>query len=508
MLIPWAGPHNLKEVTALYKGTCPLTGEELTLPRTRDLERYALQFASQLDLPEPKMVGLLLVSNSRGMKFVLKAFSGKIEGSFHRQGWVPPMLELEESELERTTRVRLAQIKTELQELGRRLDHLNDSPLHKLWTEKEAELRARLKANKLGRERRREAGESAALLDEESRADTREKREFKEARFEALKDQQSGQKKLKARVSKLKRERKELSRTLQKEMHDTFDHKVWSHEPWSLTSLFPSGPPTGTGDCCAPKLLHHANQHALQPIALAEFWHGKATAKRQPGHFYEACKERCQPLLGPLLCRVRKDLPILFEDQHLMAVEKFSGILTVPGHQHWNQDSLLTRLQRGGGRLFTVHRLDLETSGIVLFAKTEAVQSKLHEIFASRRVEKSYQALLSGRPESDEGVLEHPLGPDPMRAGCYRICEDGKPARTAYRVIDKENSRVDFFPHTGRSHQLRVHAAQGLDCPIQGDRLYAKEEPPQGRLLLHARRLVFTHPVTGELMDLVSEVPF
>ena len=95
-----------------------------------------------------------------------------------------------------------------------------------------------------------------------------------------------------------------------------------------------------------------------------------------------------------------------------------------------------------------------------------------------------------------------------MRAGCYRICEDGKPARTAYRVIDKENSRVDFFPHTGRSHQLRVHAAQGLDCPIQGDRLYAKEEPPQGRLLLHARRLVFTHPVTGELMDLVSEVPF
>ena len=508
MLIPWAGPHNLEEVTAVYKGTCPITGEELTLPRTRDLEQYARQFASQLELPEPKMVGLLLVSNSRGMKFVLKAFSGKVEGSFHRDGWVPPMLELEESELERTTRARLAQIKTELQRLGRRLDELNDSPLYRLWEKRETELRARLKANKLDRKRRRAAGESTSELDEESRADTREKREFKEARFEALKEQQSGQKELKARVSKLKRERKELSRTLQKEMHDTFDHKLWAHEPWSLTSLFPSGPPTGTGECCAPKLLHHANQHSLHPIALAEFWHGEATAQRQPGHFYEACKERCQPLLGPLLCRVRKDLPVLFEDEHLLAVEKFSGILTVPGHHHWNQDSLLTRLQKGGRILFIVHRLDLETSGIVLFAKSEQVQSKLHEIFASRQVQKSYQAVLSGAPELERGVLEHPLGPDPERAGRYLVRDDGKPARTEYEVVDRKENRVDFFPHTGRSHQLRVHAAQGLGYPIRGDRLYEKEGPHQGRLLLHARRLLFTHPVTGEPMDLVSEVPF
>ena len=434
------------------------------------------------------MFGVLLVRTETGEEGVLRAFSGKLNGSFHHPGWVPPMLELSPSKLEIFTKQRLEEMKRQLQELAKSPLYRDRHLVRLSWEEQSNALERRLKGRKKERDLHRAAGFSEEELAAQSKHDSREKREFKKNMQAALEPIRQVEEKIGA----LKAERKSLSRSLQAELYERFEAELWREVPWSLASLFPAGPPTGTGECCAPKLLHFARLHRLQPLALAEFWWGESTLERRKGEFYPPCEERCRPLLGPLLTEAVLKIPVTYHDAHLVVVDKPSGLLTVPGRQTWNQDSIVNRLEHEWGKLFPVHRLDLATSGLVILARDPHTQGRLQGQFAERTVRKLYQAVLEGLPTSTSGKITAAV--------------QGKSATSLFRLLDEHERRVELEPLTGRTHQLRLHCARDLQCPIEGDAVYGSGEG--ARLKLHARLLEFQHPVSGTALRLETEVPF
>lgn len=500
-------------VRYLYEGRCPVSGQMLTLPRTTRAERLLVEIGEALrDAAEGKMIGVLVVETDSGPA-CLKAFSGLWEGGATREGWVPPIGGEPPVSTESTLR-RLQVLKERLQAMAAEDAPARLAQVRQEWDAAHAALEARLSDAKQRRHTLRAAGHPAAALDDESRRDSRERRLFKQARDGALALLTQRVDSLQAKILAVKRERRRLSRTLQAEMHAAFDQTLSADQPWSLVSLFPNGLPTGTGDCCAPKLLYHAARNGWRPLEMAEMWVGPASVngQRQPGVFYGACENRCQPLLGPLLSRRERPLEVPYDDHHLVVVVKPPGLLTVPGREHWKHDSLLTRLQPRFPDLRTVHRLDLETSGLVAFARNAEAQAHLQRQFAGRQVRKVYHAWLSGGPAQRQGTIEQPLGRDPHRPGCYRVDPSGKAALTDYRIDQVDLPRnvartdsplldgalVELVPHTGRSHQLRVHMAQGLGCPIRGDRLYGDPHAVEPRLFLHATSLCLRHPATDQ----------
>ncbi|MCA9791903.1 MAG: RluA family pseudouridine synthase [Candidatus Eremiobacteraeota bacterium] len=477
----------------VYQGECPVTARLLRLPRSDQAVEAARALMASLETDEGKMFGVLVARDSQGQEVVLQAFSGAWNGHRRLPGWVDPIFEPVETALERATLPRLESIRHDLA----RLDH-EKIELEQLRASLDQQQAAMAACHREARQRRaeaRQAGADSAGLDHESRLQSLERRQFKrerKARLAPLEELLSHQ-------QRLRRERRQLSRRLQSELHQQFDRALFADLPWSLASLFPRGTPTGTGECCAPKLLYAAALQGLEPLGLAEFWWGPASGQREPGQFYAACRSRCQPLLGPLLAGARP-LEILYDDAHLIAVDKPPGVLTVPGQAGWNQDSVLTRLGPG---LLPVHRLDLETSGVVVFARSRQAQVELRRQFQERRARKTYLAELARRPAQAEGLLDHPIAKDPARPGCYRLHPAGQPSQTLYRSL--AHGRVEFSPLTGRSHQIRVHAAFELGCPIRGDRLYGS---PDGRLRLHAARLEVAHPTSAQPLCLEAPVPF
>ncbi|MBK6488464.1 MAG: RluA family pseudouridine synthase [Gemmatimonadetes bacterium] len=321
------------------------------------------------------------------------------------------------------------------------------------------------------------------------------------------------------------------SRTLLRQIQDSYNFPSARGEVRSLRALFaPAEPPGGAGDCAAPKLLAHACRLGLRPLALAEFWWGAppATGDRRAGVFYAACRGKCLPILTHMLDGLPADPPPLFgsaaidpaepsvvyEDEQLLVVNKPSGLLSVPGRSALLQDSVETRLRarypEATGPL-VVHRLDLDTSGLLLVAKDRTTASALQRLFSLREIDKQYVAWLDGDVVANHGRILLPLRVDvDDRPRQIHDPVHGKAADTEWTVVAREQgrTRVQFTPRTGRTHQLRVHAAhpQGLDAPILGDRLYGRTPPLDGeRLQLHAERLAFVHPVTGAA--LVVELP-
>jgi tRNA pseudouridine32 synthase / 23S rRNA pseudouridine746 synthase len=327
-------------------------------------------------------------------------------------------------------------------------------------------------------------------------------------------------------MRELKQQRKALSKQLQAQMHAAYSLINFWGKSVSLQQLMPNGVmPTGTGDCCAPKLLNYAANHNLKPLAMAEFWWGAASTRgdRVPGEFYGACVERCQPLMGFLLSGLPQReslsvaidslLPILYQDEWLIAVHKPAGLLSVPGRYLDRQDSVLSHLQHllpEGERLTTVHRLDQDTSGILLLARDRQIHRQLSQQFQQRQIHKVYEAVLAGTLTSDEGVIELPIWGDPQDRPRQKVdWQRGKPSTTQFQAIAKTGNytRLVLVPITGRTHQLRVHAADpsGLGIPILGDRLYGC---PADRLYLHARELSFQHPQSGQTLYLQAPLPF
>ena len=332
-------------------------------------------------------------------------------------------------------------------------------------------------------------------------------------------------------IETLKEERKQRSIALQQWIFEQFRLRNARDEEQDIYSIFTQtahrNPPAGTGECAAPKLLQYAYLNNLQPLAMAEFWWGDSPKGeiRRHGHYYPACRHKCEPILNFMLQGLEVEpnplltsntdatqLETVYEDDFLLVVNKPAGMLSVPGKT--GQASVLTLLQErypdATGPIL-VHRLDMATSGLLLAAKDKDTHALLQKQFEGRTVKKRYIALLEGIPQAEpKGFIRLPLRPDfdnrPLQMVCY---EYGKPAVTRYEIMDTENNytRMAFYPETGRTHQLRVHAAhpEGLNCPIVGDPLYGQ---PADRLYLHAERLEFRHPVTGQRLQIQKEAPF
>jgi len=359
-------------------------------------------------------------------------------------------------------------------------------------------------------------------LDEESRQDGIERRRLKQKRDMVLQPLENAIATVNARIQHLKQKRKSLSRQLQAQMHAAYRLMNFLGQSASLQQLMPSGLPTGTGDCCAPKLLHYAATHRLKPLAMAEFWWGSSSQDKIQGEFYGACAERCQPLMGFLLSGWKSQSStldfggdVIYEDEWLIAVNKPAGLLSVPGRYLDSQDSVVSRLRPllpDEKMLAAVHRLDQDTSGILLLAKDSDTYRQLHRQFQQRRVHKVYEAILAGVVNTDAGIIDLPLWGDPQNRPYQQVdWQLGKPSVTKYRTIAREAdyTRMEFIPLTGRTHQLRVHAAdaRGLGVVILGDRFYGCTAGAT-RLHLHARELRFQHPHSGETIHLQVITPF
>lgn len=483
-----------------------------------------------------KMFGVLVVRSGQGELGYLAAFSGKLGGKNHYPGFVPPVFDLldEEGFYRRG--------EEELNQMNRRIEQLEQDPA--LATLEEQLLKARqdaaatLEAEKLraktAKALRDERRAGMAILDEPARQALEEEL-MQESRYDHFrmkdlkrhwKDQTDAlERDLEAHLSEIRRmkeTRREKSAALQQHIFDHYFFLNQAGERKSLADIFQRNaatlPPAGAGECAAPKLLQYAFLHGLKPIAMAEFWWGESPVGevRKHGHFYPACRGKCEPILAHMLEGIplepnpmqgnsppQEDPEIVYEDEYLTVVHKPAAMLSVPGKQE--SDSVLLRMKRrypeATGPLL-VHRLDMGTSGLLLVAKTAQVHKALQSQFMGRSVKKRYVAILEGELTADSGVIDLPLRVDlddrPRQMVCYTY---GKSARTEWEVVARGEglTRVYFYPITGRTHQLRVHAAHpsGLNAPILGDELYGNRG---ARLHLHAERLEFTHPVSGERM--------
>ena len=294
-------------------------------------------------------------------------------------------------------------------------------------------------------------------------------------------------------------------------------------------------PPGGTGDCCAPKLLQYAYQQGLRPVCMAEFWWGQPTKEELRRHlnYYPACRGKCKPILTWMLQGLEVDpdpealgfqhmeLPIVYEDDAIVVVDKPSGMLSVPGRIE--EYSVATVMRQRYPDCVIAHRLDMGTSGLLIVAKTMEAYHPLQEQFIRHQVRKKYIAVLDNpspqqRRLEGSGTISLPLRPDPMNRPRQVVdMEHGKRAVTDYEFLNSQHSPltshlsplqlVALYPQTGRTHQLRIHCAHpdGLGCPIKGDELYGTKAD---RLYLHASEIWFRHPITGDEMHLVSPPPF
>jgi tRNA pseudouridine32 synthase/23S rRNA pseudouridine746 synthase len=285
-------------------------------------------------------------------------------------------------------------------------------------------------------------------------------------------------------------------------------------------------PPAGAGECAAPKLLQYAFQHELRPVCMAEFWWGSPpnTTIRTHGNYYPACQGKCEPILGHMLKGIELDdnplivnygedkvIETIFEDEYILVINKPHELLSVPGKEI--EDSVYSRIKKkypeATGPLI-VHRLDMSTSGLMILAKNEIAYKLLQRQFLNRSIRKLYTALLDGEVDQRKGMIELPMRLDVLDRPRQIVCRDhGKRARTDFQVDFRVEgkTRILLKPITGRTHQLRVHAAHqdGLNAPILGDDLYGKAAD---RLYLHATKITFTHPKTEELVTFTAPVPF
>lgn len=490
------------------------------------------------ELDKGKMFGVLIVRTSSGQTGYLAAFSGNLCGSNSHSFFVPPVYDLlkpdgffkiEEEQISAINH-QIGQLQNcdRYLELQQKMERETASSQQAL-----SEARKVLKAAKEKREQRRlhrpNENEQAAMI----RESQYQKAEFKRLeRYwkEQISEIKTELESFSSQIEALKAERRNRSAALQQKLFQQFNFLNAKGETKNLCAIFEETvqktPPAGAGECAAPKLLQYAYLSGLSPIAMAEFWWGESpkTEIRHHGYYYPSCRGKCEPILRHMLqgldvepapserYSLSQNMPeILFEDQWLLVLHKPEGVLSVPGKSEEQSiySLLRARYPEATGPL-VVHRLDMATSGLLLAAKTQEVHRHLQAQFENRSIKKRYIALLDGILPEEEGVIDLPICPDYLDRPRQMVNEElGKTAITRYRVMDRKNgqTRIAFFPLTGRTHQLRVHAAHplGLNCPIVGDELYGRKAE---RLYLHAEYLEFIHPVSGQRMVIEKKAEF
>lgn len=435
-----------------------------------------------------KMFGILTARNTNGDTVILKAYSGQIMGRSDWEGYVPAIF-----------------------------DYLQEDGYFKTHEAEISLINKRIK-------------EAEVLLPKGKRS---------------------------AEVERMKAERKERSNFLQRWLFSQFMLTSHSGQKESVLQVFKeyastnklkqSLPPGGTGECCAPKLLQYANDHQLEPLELVEFWYGASPKGevRHHGQYYEPCQAKCQPILWFLAPKTGLKIlggqpslqaipqlsasDIIYEDDWFVAINKPAKLLSVPGKRQMPnaEDQLKELLEYKGQFLKMTHRLDMDTSGVLLAAKTPEAHEAMQRMFAKHEdIEKEYWAVvcpdkkeehsLVACPDQNtqKGITEHgiislPLAPDFINRPRQRVDHaEGKEAVTEYFITGRTsdgNIKLKLFPKTGRTHQLRMHCAhsEGLNMPILGDPLYGNTTAD--KMYLHAARLTFVHPFTNTKTDILSE---
>ena len=486
-----------------------------------------------------KMFGVLVVRDANGELGFLAAFSGNLAGTNRHPYFVPPVYDMlqpddffrrEEAEISAINRL-LATIEQgeEYSQAKRELESAKQHSASELST-----FKATLAERKQQRQLRREQGEDNATLTLESQRDNADLQRLKRHLREMVATAQQAFDSICAEVSRLKEERQRRSAALQMQLFAEFRMLNARGQVRDLCELFAPTtqqiPPAGAGECAAPKLLQYAYMNGLHPVAMAEFWQGASPRGevRHHGAFYPACVGKCKPILewmmqgldvepNPLM-EIRPAEPdIIWEDEWLVAINKPCGMLSVKGKsgvrsaEEWAHE----RYPDATGPMI-IHRLDQSTSGILLIAKDKATHEAIQRQFITRYVEKRYTALLDGVVECPIGIIDLAMKLDYENRPRQMVAEDGKRAITEYEVLSIEGNqtRILFHPITGRTHQLRLHAAhhKGLCAPIVGDDIYGHEchaDLCDGhRLCLHASEIEFTHPRTGERVHLHSKAEF
>lgn len=492
----------------------------------------------QEELQQGKMFGVLVVRTPDGTIGYLAAFSGNLAHSNVHDYFVPPVYDLLRPD------GFFKQEEEQISAINRRIETLTCSAAY--MQALKAYQEDKTKAHHALLKAKEELQSAKARRDEQRRMDLTEAQrealvresQFQKAEYKRLEkrwkcelsERESTLKNFESEISRLKQERKTRSATLQRKLFHQFRMRNALRDEKDLCELFAPTPqqvpPAGAGECAAPKLLQYAYLHQLHPLAMAEFWWGNSpiTEIRKQGNFYPACKGKCAPILAFMLQGLEveenpliKDKhaewspEIIYEDADLLVVNKPAGMLSVPGKEPGR--SLIDRIQDlypDSQEWMAVHRLDMATSGLLLLAKNKAVYQHLQAQFKNKIVQKRYVAWLDGIVSSTNGMISLPLSPDWMNRPRQMVNHtEGKPAQTRYEVLSRTDTRtrIAFYPLTGRTHQLRVHAAsaEGLSTPIVGDELYGT---PSDRLYLHAESLDFIHPRTGIRIHVEKAAPF
>ncbi len=505
-----------------------------------------INFCRELDAG--KMLGVLIATDSNGLSHTLYAFSGQLgKGGFHYPGFVEPVFDylqpdgyfkrheaeisLQNYEIALFEKNSFAEIKREYEGMKKRVEA------------EIAEYKEKCRRSKMQRADRRATShpdehELAAML-RQSQFEKAELHRLKKRAAADLEPYAANLKKAVAHLDALKEKRRSDSESLQKWLFSNFRVMNARGECRSLNDIFAETamriPPSGAGECCAPKLLQAAYMRGLTPVAMAEYWYGKPKGGevRIHGRHYPACRGKCLPVLRwmlqglnvePSLDSERSTIAvqeprIIYENQWFCVIDKPGGMLSVPGRsaaislQRWLEDKFGPDSQ-----VKVAHRLDQDTSGLIIATFGELPYKTMQSLFATRQVAKTYAAALDGNYEAKgmpvSGRIELPLSPDWLDRPRQRIDFDcGKPAVTDFEFtsVSGGRSRVLFHPLTGRTHQLRVHSAfeTGLGMPIVGDRLYGKSgDDGFKRLLLHAHKIEFTFPIDGSLYCFESPIPF
>ena len=553
-----------------------------------------------------KMFGVLVVEyeDEEGalQRGFLAAYSGLLGGRNDWPYFVPPVFDAQQPDghFKRTER-EISAINREIAAIEHDPEYLQSVEQHeqtkkRLQAEVDA-FKAEVDAAKVRRDARRKSGES---LSEEEQAEMIRESQFMKAelrrRRKAMEQANSTLHIPHSTFLKsLQRKRKQMSDELQRWLFAAYRMLNAKGEERDLIDIFReythAMPPAGAGDCCAPKLLQYAYLHHLRPVCMAEFWWGESPASeiRHHLHYYPACRSKCLPILthmlkgldvapNPLAQKRHTAEPrVLYADEYIMVVDKPAGMLSVPGkaesvrsefsdsanisvEEYFANLQLPTNSQlpteqftigeadnsklkiQNSKFLKAAHRLDMDTSGLLVLARTEQAYVELQRQFASRETVKRYEAVLSGVPTQNSKLKTQNSSTQP--SGCLEAIslpliadindrprqrvdmEHGKPALTLYNIVevravdantavayttkkvDKGRTLVHLYPKTGRTHQLRVHCAHplGLACPILGDPLYGIERAD--RMYLHAAELTFRHPVTDETMHFLSPSGF
>lgn len=508
---------------------------------SEDMIKEAAQIIKEIDSFDPqlqsafaqgKMIGILIASDKEGKKVILKAFSGNVGGLNRIEGFVPPLIDLldpegyfkkRESEISAMNRmIEQLERSEELSELKHRLAEI--------IAQRESDIslmREKMRESKMERERIRasltqDAPDILKSLEQESRFEKGELTRMKRAYREQEEDLTAFISEIEGEILKARKERSRASEELQRWISESCSVHNFDNETLSIMEIFRVQgliPPGGTGECAAPKLLEYAVLNGLHPLEIGEFWYGQSpsTAVRNHGHFYPSCTSKCGPLLkfmmrGLDVQEPRITIPephIIHIDTDIVVVVKPSGIPSVKGAD--GRISLEEWLRSNTkGEIFPVHRLDMDTSGIMIYARNTEAEVFLKREFEEHTVRKEYIArLLPESVISEKGIVELPLSPDYDERPRQMVdINTGKSAVTRYTVtgIDKDGLiEVSFFPHTGRTHQLRVHAAHksGLGCPIAGDMLYGAGAFGE-RLCLHAYAIAFIHPRSAEPLSFAT----